>query len=240
MFGKKVKHNISANSGINSSKFKSFDLNFIELDHTKMILDFSQDMKYNPLVSGIIICSIAIFLLFFSFQENILWTIFFSFVVCIGLLVIIRSFSASEYHIELDRQNNTISFPLTLLRIKKKVCFRNIKIKRLRLMDTEGNPDPDFCYLSITNYGFFFRTKIYKDLEYPSQENLLLSIWSFYVWYMDKNRPLPPVDVFDQFRQQDYERRKASGFPKPLYPSDIKTPETTKEQQKERETIGGW
>lgn len=63
---------------------------------------------------------------------------------------------------------------------------------------------------------------------------------SFICWYMDKNRPLPPGDAFDEFRQQDYERRKAAGFPRPLYPSSIKTPEATKEQQKEREAIGGW
>ena len=63
---------------------------------------------------------------------------------------------------------------------------------------------------------------------------------SFICWYMDKNRPLPPGDAFDEFRQQDYERRKAAGFPRPLYPSAIKTPEATKKQQKERETIGGW
>ncbi len=41
-------------------------------------------------------------------------------------------------------------------------------------------------------------------------------------------------------RQQDYERRKAEGFPKPLYPSNIPTPEATKEQQAERKRIGGW
>ncbi|MCG7501359.1 hypothetical protein MHM83_05715 [Tenacibaculum sp. Mcav3-52] len=64
--------------------------------------------------------------------------------------------------------------------------------------------------------------------------------WAFTVWYMDKNRPLPPGDAFDPYRQQDFERRKAEGFPKPLYPSKISTPEATKEQQAERKRIGGW
>ncbi|PKV50756.1 hypothetical protein ATE84_2822 [Aquimarina sp. MAR_2010_214] len=62
---------------------------------------------------------------------------------------------------------------------------------------------------------------------------------SLICWYMDKNRPLPPGDAFDEFRQQDYERRKAEGFPRPLY-QGIATPEATKEQQKERMAIGGW
>ncbi len=57
---------------------------------------------------------------------------------------------------------------------------------------------------------------------------------------MDKNRPLPPGSAFDSYRQMDYERRKAAGFPYPLFPSEIPTPESTPEQQEERERIGGW
>ncbi len=59
--------------------------------------------------------------------------------------------------------------------------------------------------------------------------------WSQYVWYMDKNRPLPPNKAFDKYRDIDFERRKAAGFPPPLYKSKIPTPEATPEQQKERE-----
>ena len=58
---------------------------------------------------------------------------------------------------------------------------------------------------------------------------------SVITWYMDRNRPLPPGTAFDHFRQKDFERRKAEGFPPPLYPSQVPTPEATKEQQKERD-----
>ena len=64
--------------------------------------------------------------------------------------------------------------------------------------------------------------------------------WDFVVWYMDKNRPLPPGTAFDPYREADFQRRKAEGFPKPLYGSIIETPEATPEQQAERERIGGW
>ena len=43
--------------------------------------------------------------------------------------------------------------------------------------------------------------------------------FSFFVWYMDKNRPLPPGADLDPYRMKDYERRKAEGFPPPLYKS---------------------
>ena len=61
--------------------------------------------------------------------------------------------------------------------------------------------------------------------------------WSFTVWYMDKNRPLPPGTAFDAYREKDFERRKAEGFPKPLYKSTIPTPEATPEQQLVREAF---
>jgi hypothetical protein len=64
--------------------------------------------------------------------------------------------------------------------------------------------------------------------------------WSYFVWYMDKNRPLPPGKAFDPYRQKDFERRKAEGFPKPLFESNIPTPEATKQQRAERKRIGGW
>jgi hypothetical protein len=63
---------------------------------------------------------------------------------------------------------------------------------------------------------------------------------SFFLWYMDKNRPLPPGDAFDEYREQDFERRKKEGFPRPLFPSNFDTPEATAKQQAERLRIGGW
>ncbi len=43
--------------------------------------------------------------------------------------------------------------------------------------------------------------------------------WSFYVQYMDRNRPLPVGDVFDDYREKDYLRRKKDGYHSSLYPS---------------------
>ncbi|WP_195715311.1 hypothetical protein [Ancylomarina sp. 16SWW S1-10-2] len=66
-------------------------------------------------------------------------------------------------------------------------------------------------------------------------EDKIIEALSIFVWYMDKNRPLPPGTEFDKFRQKDFERRKAEGFHLPLFKSMIPTPESTKEQQTERE-----
>ena len=68
----------------------------------------------------------------------------------------------------------------------------------------------------------------------------IYAFWEFVVWYMDKNRPLPPGTAFDLYREADFQRRKAEGFPKPLYKSYIPTLEATRRQQLERERIGKW
>ena len=48
---------------------------------------------------------------------------------------------------------------------------------------------------------------------------------SLYVWYMDKNRPLPAGTAFDAGRKADFLRRYREGFPEPLYPSNIEMKE---------------
>jgi hypothetical protein len=42
--------------------------------------------------------------------------------------------------------------------------------------------------------------------------------WAFIVWYMDKNRPLPPGSAFDPYRTIDEQRRANEGYPSPLFP----------------------
>ena len=47
---------------------------------------------------------------------------------------------------------------------------------------------------------------------------------SFLLWYMDRNRPLPPGKRLDPYRTKDYLRRKAEGFPAPLRKAAIRIP----------------
>jgi len=99
----------------------------------------------------------------------------------------------------------------------------------------------DFMYSSPSAQGQgAFRLQIVRpDKLFSLEFNELLGTCyedlSFFTWYMDKNRPLPPGTAFDPYRQQDFERRKVEGFPEPLYQSFIPTDEATPEQQAERE-----
>jgi hypothetical protein len=61
--------------------------------------------------------------------------------------------------------------------------------------------------------------------------------WSFYTWYMDNNRPLPPGSAFDHCREREFEQRKAKGFPLPEFFSYVPTPEANPSFQAEREKV---
>ena len=128
----------------------------------------------------------------------------------------------------------TVSYPNSFIGKPLKGPFN--KLKKLIAINPGAENLDTVKYLKVINTfkpRFIYLFNI-KNLSYdePKRE------WSFYVNYMDKNRPLPRGTAFDPYRQKDFERRKAEGFPKPLYPSKIKTPEATKEQQKEPERIG--
>lgn len=63
---------------------------------------------------------------------------------------------------------------------------------------------------------------------------------SFYRWYMDRNRQLPPGKRLNPYRIKDFLRREAEGFPKPLRYASIKIPSrkiVPSALKKERERI---
>ncbi len=157
--------------------------------------------------------------------------ILFSLVPFFGLcFFIIYYFTMPEKEIIFNREDGVITFPGFLWRLNitmpiKKVIFsrsapsaQGIGSHQLEIV----RPDKSYS-LFLLSLGH----TCYEDL-------------SFFLWYMDKNRPLPPGTAFDPYRQQDFERRKAVGFPLPLFPAAFETPEATPAQQAERNRIGGW
>ncbi|CAA0245385.1 Probable transmembrane hypothetical protein [Tenacibaculum maritimum] len=135
---------------------------------------------------------------------------------------------------ELNRLTGMVTYPDSYFRKPLKGRFKELHA----VITVTGGVDDyvDSEYLKFVNtfnprrftlLYTFYGSEPYKD-------------WSFYVWYMDKNRPLPPGEIFDAYRERDFERRKKLGFPKPLYGSNIPTPEATPAQQAERERVGGW
>ncbi|WP_455593499.1 hypothetical protein [Bacteroides sp.] len=65
--------------------------------------------------------------------------------------------------------------------------------------------------------------------------------FSFILWFMDRNRQLPPCKRLDPYQVKDFLRRESEGFPAPLRHADVKIPsyktvplELKKERKKEQ------
>lgn len=138
----------------------------------------------------------------------------------IGVFYIFSYYTLRKRTLTLDRMNGLIIYPGFMWSKPITIPFEQIAVATT----AAGHGDGSTKYSIFHPNGFTRITLMITE-----------SGWNFYVWYMDKNRPLPEDTIFDPYRQKDYERRKAEGFPKPLYPSFIYTPENTPEQQKERE-----
>ncbi len=198
--------------------------------------DHSVDLDINILF-GAMMAAFGIYL-FFGFDDELTfgWVLFILFLILFGLLWTLYGFTAkrNKKKLILDRLNGTITYPDNYWRKPLKGSFTDLKVIISVTGDVDGVSTTE--YLKFVNT---FKPRLINTIKTISYENPYQE-WSLYVWYMDKNRPLPPGTAFDPYRQKDFERRKAEGFPKPLYPSTIPTPEATPEQQKERERIGGW
>ena len=129
----------------------------------------------------------------------------------------------------LNREEGTISMPRAFKKENLVISFE--EGEGIVKFTAGGGAAPDvylvFLHKNRKKGGHLSHSDIY-------------TFWEFVVWYMDKNRPLPPGTAFDPYREADFQRRKAEGFPKPLYKSYIPTPEATRRQQLERERIGKW
>jgi len=74
-----------------------------------------------------------------------------------------------------------------------------------------GNPAASVPRASVLRYRthakfFKIRGTVWMNITKRSDPH---ESWSYWVWYMDKNRPLPPGTAFEPYREKDFKRRKA-------------------------------
>ena len=135
-------------------------------------------------------------------------------------------------HILFDRENTIITMPKRNEREYFSLPFTHLKAT-IRI-EIDGSYELDF--FNDPRIPLPWRNE-YLNMSLSNLFPNSSDYWYFYVWYMDKNRPLPPGSAFDEFREADFERRKTEGFPPPLFKSAMPTPEATAEQQLVREAF---
>ena len=145
-------------------------------------------------------------------------TIFFTIIsFLIGCFCILYYYKHPKKLLILDRLNGLVTYPGFLYSKPYTMSFSDVVAK---IVSSGGRAS-----LVFYHYNGITGTSISAEDYKPSGN------WSFIVWYMDKNRPLPPGEAFDPYRKKDFQRRKAEGFPPPLYPSYIDTPEDSESQK---------
>ncbi|WP_282132502.1 hypothetical protein [Cellulophaga baltica] len=125
-----------------------------------------------------------------------------------------------------NRYDGLITFPGFLW--NNAITMRFESIRMLHAGGALGSPTADMLYVKRPDklIGSKYMLHVGGNLD----TNL-----SFIVWYMDKNRPLPNGDAFDDYRKKDYKRRKEEGFPPPLFRTFIPTDEFKLKWQIERD-----
>ena len=167
--------------------------------------------------------------LLFREEDYVARNIFVGVFLIPGIFCVIYGFIAPLKYLVYDRLNDKITVP------------RNFR-SSVDLFFSKGHGVRVFTAVragAINQHLTFVSSKEKPRVGGIITELKVDQYWAFTVWYMDKNRPLPPGTAFDAYREKDFERRKAAGFPKPLYSSNIPTPEATKDQQKERSSLVG-
>ena len=203
-------------------RYSDFKEDFIRIDDEYYVFDY-YDFK-GDLQTGLGIIIFSIILHFWaggSLVTGPFWITGLIFLV--GLSFMIKLLVIKEKKLIMDRLGGLFSYPNYWSNTPVIVNFKDA----IFLNAPQGKMGAPSLMAPYSNWrinGF-----ILAGIEVKSK-------LSFFVWYMDKNRPLPPGKTFDPYRQKDFERRKAEGFPPPLYYScGIPTPEATPEQQAERE-----
>ncbi|TAJ08152.1 hypothetical protein DMA11_21530 [Marinilabiliaceae bacterium JC017] len=171
---------------------------------------------------GVAFIAFAFFVLIILLKDFSKFDLYFILAILfVGLLFIFYGRTVPYKEIVLDRKNGLFTFPNWLYGKSYTIPFKKAEVHWF-IRRAQG------LVLVVVP------PKSWKKIDLESHCYNYWQTWSLFVWYMDKNRPLPPGSAFDPYRQQDFERRKAEGFPPPLYPSTVFTPEATLEQQAER------
>ncbi len=207
----------------------------VDISQNRLELDFTQKLGFR--IAGWLIVIIGIILILSSLNDFPKYFFVNCSILFLGFLFLFLSKKLKNKSWILNRHDQTISIPYNH---KNTQDIRPIKeLKSGYYIQTGGK----YATVPIVVPVVWHKSRIALKNQSPlttwdgneKPKSDFARTWSYYLWYLDKNRPLPPGDLLDAFREEDFNRRKAEGFPPPLICSSIPTPEATPEQQAERD-----
>lgn len=164
------------------------------------------DRKFNLIAfpCGIVICIILLIAEFHDkeFALNNEYSIFATSIIFLFAAFLYNLFCPPK-RLVFDRMNGVVTFPSSFIFPSKTIPFEKVNTDHAAIFER---------FKGITHPTTMF----FIDIPGGTGGE---EYWSFYVWYMDKNRPLPTGTLLDPYREKDFLRRKAEGFPPPKYES---------------------
>ncbi|MCD7931019.1 MAG: hypothetical protein LUH15_06470 [Tannerellaceae bacterium] len=139
--------------------------------------------------------------------EVFLSIIFLFILIFPGLYLIIAGIIKPKRVITFDRINGTVTFygirwGKEITQKFKEACFSST-IRHMKYL-----PIGFELSLRRNKIGFIsINVDPFYEKDISPEE-----IFSYLVWYMDKNRPLPPGSALDPYRKKNYKRRKKKDF----------------------------
>lgn len=207
------------------------DVKFIESNEYSKTLEandlfFVEDVNDNPWHS-IPIFAIWFFITLILYMASLdfYFTLYTSPLLILALWQLALHYFNPTKEVVLDRLNGTITYP-KLFFYKTPNTFLFSEIQFFKKLE-RGDEDTDSYRILYLKHP-----KSRKKIILSSHDNDLYEEMYFYIWYMDKNRPLPPGNAFDPYRKDDFDRRHKEGFLAPLYPSLIDIKEANSSQEK--------
>lgn len=214
---------------VDSLAFRNIEKEIEYLDDERLVIE-----KTNKSILGFMLFLIGGILGIPFLMSLIIDTAWLTIILGILLLIALSFTFISEYadrtdkypyECEFNRQNGTVTYSKFIrFSLKREIRSFSFFDCEFEVMSIHSK-DTTIRSLDVNNRSNneFFSTSfqcIKREATLETMNELFL-IHSFLQWYMDKNRPLPPGKFFDQYRERDYERRKAYGFQKALTPSFV-------------------
>ena len=132
----------------------------------------------------------------------------------VGIIYAIQRLRPDHTVITFDRMVQTVTLPRGLLHKPAIYPFEKV-VPLVGTTFVSGLPSNQYFGLKRPRRSGGFREPhilLFNRNDTPGQT------WSFIVWYMDKNRPLPPSAALDEYRKRDDERRRREGNQEPYAP----------------------
>lgn len=195
------------------------------LDDNTLIIKQEHDASFSLLYSLFAILGFVLLIFIFSgaiFLENVLFLLIIA-AVCTDVFFRYRAIQKTRMNTPFifHRTHSEVSFPTGSGGDTNTLHIKDIELK----MKEHIGKGPVGGVVRTQSMYIQSKSSNVKSNDLPLNRGTgsteeIYSQWSWILWYMDKNRPLPPESGLEEYRAADTQRLIEANRPEPLIPSN--------------------